>query len=154
LSKSKKSENQFHTHFSTHPDDRHHQACEYILASGDAFAIKELKQIKNRPEAYRYYFHKHADKNRTLKIALGLLTGYLTYELLSDNSREEEQTASLERLDRDLEADTIPFDDEADVIAEDEREDDFTFETEQDDDMDKLYADLDDTQYFEEMMDD
>ena len=62
-------------------------ATQYIHKSNDPFAKEQLRQIKDRPEAYNYYFNKYAYQNNTLKIALGLLTGYLTWELLFADSQ-------------------------------------------------------------------
>ena len=136
---------------------RHQDAARYIRESDDAFAKAELEQIKNRPEAYNYYFNKHADHNRTLKIALGLVAGYLTWEMLNDDNREAELQAAMTQLEGDLENDTVPREDniveqeEAGGYDDSDYGEDLSSE---DEEMDRLYADLDDTQYFEDMMDD
>lgn len=109
-----------------HGGKRYQQARDYIRNSGDAYAIEELDRIKDHPEAYSNTFVKNAHKNQTLKIALGLLAGYLTWELLHDDNRQEEYADALRNLDQDLE----------------------------DSEMEELYNDLDDTEEFEDMMDD
>jgi len=136
---------------------RHQDAARYIRESDDAFAKAELEHIKNRPEAYNYYFNKHADNNRTLKIALGLVAGYLTWEMLNDDTREAELQAAMTKLESDLQNDSVPHEDN---IVEREKGggyDDSDYGEDlssEEDEMDRLYADLDDTQYFEGMMDD
>jgi hypothetical protein len=131
---------------------KHWSARDYVLTSGEAVAITQLKQIQDRPEEYWSVFHRQADDNRTLKFALGLLAGYLTMELLSDRTREEELAAAIQRLDIDYNNDEIPLE---------EADDQFSFESSEaadsaadDAEMQKWYDDLDDTQYFEDMMDD
>ena len=132
-------------------EKRHQDAVRYIEQSGDSFANKQLNAIRHRPEAFNYYFCKYADENATLKTAFGLLAGYLAWELLTDDNRQDELAAAMARLDSDLENDAVPWEGTVDEMEQ------FTEDSdgpEEDKEMDRLYADLDDTQYFEDMMDD
>lgn len=132
-------------------EKRHEDAARYIRNSGDAFAIRQLEQIKHRPEAYNYYCWKYADNNHTLKVALGLLIGYLTWDLLNDSSQEEELRIAMDRLEADMENDVIPTESDHLESLEQQTNEDFALDEEE---MESLYDDLDDTAYFEEMMDD
>jgi len=148
LSKKASTPNQGQNQGYSKTEKQHKDAARYIRNSSDAFAKRQLEQVKNRPEAYSHHFCKHANDNHTLKVALGLLVGYLTWEHLNDSSQEENFHAAMERLDTDLENDVIPT--ESDYLESLEQQTNEALTDEDDKNLDDIGCSEDEDEYEDE----
>lgn len=91
---------------------RNRDVATFINNSDDDFAIDQLRQIRNHPEIFHGCFRKYAEENRTLKIALGLLTGYFTLEMVTDPNLKGQFMTAMESLDLALAISSLPVEDE------------------------------------------